>query len=67
MVLVMEVCLLCLIHCLLFTLFDALFVGCVSGPACNTVKTLQRMIIEGMNVARLNFSHGTHEVNKRNL
>ena len=58
MVLVME---------LLFTLFDTLFVVCVSGPACNTVKTLQRMIIEGMNVARLNFSHGTHEVNKCNL
>ncbi len=31
------------------------------GPASNKKKTLERLVKAGMNVARLNFSHGTHE------
>lgn len=31
------------------------------GPACNTKETLRKMIMEGLDVCRLNFSHGTHE------
>jgi pyruvate kinase len=32
------------------------------GPACYDENTIRQLILAGVNVARINFSHGTHEI-----
>ena len=40
---------------------------CTIGPACEDAQILSEMCKVGMNVARLNFSHGTHEEQQRKI
>ena len=38
---------------------------CTMGPATDDEKVLKKLMQGGMNCARLNFSHGTHEEQKK--
>lgn len=41
--------------------FNHTKIVCTIGPSCQTVEAMIALMESGMNVARLNFSHGTHE------
>lgn len=40
---------------------------CTMGPATDDDGILREMMLAGMNVARLNFSHGSHEYHRSNI
>ena len=40
---------------------------CTLGPSTDTAEVLRNMLLSGMNVARFNFSHGSHEEHKKRL
>ncbi|MFT3983228.1 MAG: pyruvate kinase [Lachnospiraceae bacterium] len=40
---------------------------CTLGPASRSPEMIQKLIESGLNVVRLNFSHGTHEYHKESI
>ena len=40
---------------------------CTIGPSSNSEEVFEKMCLSGLNVARLNFSHGTHNQHKQNF
>ena len=40
---------------------------CTLGPASSDEQVMRQMLEAGMNVARLNFSHGSHEEHREKI
>ena len=40
---------------------------CTIGPASKNEDMLKKLFLAGMNVARLNFSHGSHDEHRENI
>jgi pyruvate kinase len=40
---------------------------CTLGPSSSNAAVLKKLVLSGMNVARLNFSHGTHKTHKQSI
>jgi pyruvate kinase len=48
-------------------IFRSAKIVCTLGPASNSPVMIERLMQAGMDVARLNFSHGTHEEHARTI
>ncbi|NBC05199.1 MAG: pyruvate kinase [Bacteroidetes bacterium] len=40
---------------------------CTLGPSTNTLEKIEKLYLSGMNVARINFSHGSYEDHERSI
>ena len=40
---------------------------CTLGPSTESEEVMRQLMLEGMAVARMNFSHGSHEEQKKRL
>ena len=40
---------------------------CTLGPASDSPEIIEKLFIAGMNVGRINFSHGTHEEHRKKI
>ena len=40
---------------------------CTIGPASESEEKLRELMLAGMNVARFNFSHGSHEEHQKKI
>lgn len=40
---------------------------CTLGPSSNNEETIRELLLSGLNVARINFSHGTHEQHRKTI
>ena len=47
--------------------FRSAKIVCTLGPASNSPEMIERLMRAGMDVARLNFSHGTHADHARTI
>ena len=42
-------------------------IGCTMGPNTDNPEVMKQLILGGMDIARFNFSHGTHEEQKARM
>ncbi len=40
---------------------------CTMGPSCSDLETIKQMMLSGMDVARFNMSHGTHQSHREHM
>ena len=40
---------------------------CTIGPSCYTQEGINNLLLHGMNVARINFSHGSYDIHERSI